>query len=683
MTDNAVALDVMPLQVELKTKFTHARATRHAGESIWVRASRNGCSGFGEGCPRTYVAGDDMDSSVAWVRQEFGPGHRAPGSFAEMREWAQKNEALIRRFPSAWCAVEMALLDLFSRERGVSLESFLGLESEKRKTRYSAVLGNDYTWRYTFLADQYLIRGMRDFKLKLKGILEKDKKKISILRRLAAEYQVEPVRIRLDANNLWAGDTDTAISYIKSLDDHFFAVEEPVRQRDHEANSRFSVETGLPVILDESLLSADDLVKYDSLPGAFIANIKVSRVGGLLRALNLIQMITELGWPIIIGCHVGETSLLTRVGLIVAAAAGDLLTAHEGGFGDYLVNWEPVKPTLRFGRQGRLSLNEPYYYKTSMGLHTVPQDTWNQGLGMEGRFPEDPFGPDSQIATLTMTDGYPIHYRVWGKTTGEDVLLVLHGGMSHSEWQAPLANAVRSLSPRLTVMAPDRRGCGRNENRGDLGTIDQVISDVTDHVLFLKKHFQRVHLAGWCQGCQYATVAASLLPDEVDTLIFLAPGFFWNDRFRSVLNMAEKIILKMIDTFTLKPDRYHPCVPIPMEGNDFTEDDAFLDFIENDPLKTTMITLKSINIMDEIQEMSWRAVFTVQQPMLAIIADKDRIVDNAKVLQFLCSCFTPESGNRIAHLDCGHAIQFEQPHAMAREITTFIEQKHPYTKKTD
>ena len=36
--------------------------------------------------------------------------------------------------------------------------------------------------------------------------------------------------------------------------------------------------------------------------------------------------------------------------------------------------------------------------------------------------------------------------------------------------------------------------------------------------------------------------------------------------------------------------------------------DEWLDFIDNDDLKTTMITLKSVNIMDEIQELSWFAM---------------------------------------------------------------------------
>jgi len=58
--------------------------------------------------------------------------------------------------------------------------------------------------------------------------------------------------------------------------------------------------------------------------------------------------------------------------------------------------------------------------------------------------------------------------------------------MSHSGWQAPLANQLRSMSSDVTVVAPDRRGCGLNDMRGDLGTVHSGIEDVVKHVEFLK-----------------------------------------------------------------------------------------------------------------------------------------------------------------------------------------------------
>ncbi len=70
----------------------------------------------------------------------------------------------------------------------------------------------------------------------------------------------------------------------------------------------------------------------------------------------------------------------------------------------------------------------------------------------------------------------------------------------------------------------------------------------------------------------------------------------------------------------LEPERNHACIPIPMEATDFTLIDGLLDFIEYDDLKTTLITLKTASIMDEIQVLSWFAMLQNRLPVLAIMA---------------------------------------------------------------
>lgn len=672
MNETLIHIDVQPLKVHLKTKFRHPAAERTDGESLWVRAWRKGISGFGEGCPRTYVAGDDLASSLAMIQERFVSGKEAFSCFEDMTAFASANQDLIDRFPSAWCALEMALLDLFARERSMSVEALLGMDRISRKARYSAVLGDDRTWRYTYLTDQYMVRNMTDFKVKVNGHPEKDRKKLAIIARLAKDHGLDDLRIRLDANNLWAGKVDAAIDHIRSLEGPFFAVEEPVDAGDAESMGRVSRETGLAVILDESLLTEKDLERFDTVDGTFIANVKISRVGGILRALSLIRALRKRNMKIIIGCHVGETSLLTRAAMIAAVAAGDHLLAQEGAFGDYLVEWEPVSPMLRFGHGGILDLDTVYHYKTVMGLALVPPESWSLGWGMQGRMPLIMDAGDPLIGSLGMTDGTRIHYRNWGETAGDDVVLVLHGGMSHSGWQAPLALALRSLDPGVTVVAADRRGCGLNDRKGDLGTVQALILDVTDHVLYLKRFFKRVHLAGWCQGCQYAAIAASRLGSDVSSLILLTPGFFWNERFRSVLSMAETVVLKLIESFDLAPDRDQAFVPIPMDGTDFTLSPRWLDFIETDDLKTTRITLKSASVMDEIQELSWRAILEVGLPTLMVMASRDRIVDNDKVLQFLGDRFKEDGPNRLIHMDSPHAIQFEHADRVAQEILDHV-----------
>ena len=56
------------------------------------------------------------------------------------------------------------------------------------------------------------------------------------------------------------------------------------------------------------------------------------------------------------GAHVGETSILTRAALTVAAHAGDALLAQEGAFGTTLLRRDLVSPVLMFGRKAELEI---------------------------------------------------------------------------------------------------------------------------------------------------------------------------------------------------------------------------------------------------------------------------------------------------------------------------------------
>ena len=380
-------IEAKPLRLNLKTTVRHAAATRNKGESIWVQAKRNGAYGYGEGCPRIYVAGDDLDASLIWIKKNFS-GLVNFKTLEDLKQWAKENKKEIDNYPSAWCAIEMAMLDLFAREMDCTVEKMLGLDDGKLCSRYTAVLGTDKKKEYTTLVQQYLILGISDFKIKLCGDLSRDIEKIDILEELSVQYQAKPIRIRLDANNLWKDRCDEAIEYSTMLGiARIFAMEEPVRTKNVEDIGRFSTATGLPVILDESLCTLEDLSLYRNTAGNFIANIKISKVGGLIRALEMIEELKKLRWPVIIGCHVGETSLLTRAALVISGAAGESLIAHEGAFGDYLLEQEPASPMLKFGREGLLDLNSPYYLKTVQGLQVIPPESWSVGFGMQCRMP--------------------------------------------------------------------------------------------------------------------------------------------------------------------------------------------------------------------------------------------------------------------------------------------------------
>jgi hypothetical protein len=61
-----------------------------------------------------------------------------------------------------------------------------------------------------------------------------------------------------------------------------------------------------------------------------------------------------LGIGIVVGAHVGETSVLTRAALPIADLAATSLIAQEGAFGTQLLERDAVAPSLMFGARGVL-----------------------------------------------------------------------------------------------------------------------------------------------------------------------------------------------------------------------------------------------------------------------------------------------------------------------------------------
>jgi len=331
----------------------HASAVRNATENIIVLVrTAGGAAGVGEGCPRNYVTGETVESARAFLRGA-APGAAAAAaaeSVDGLRSWVGDHSEGIDANPAAFCALELALLDALARERRMSLEQLLGLPGLHGTFRYTGVLGDSASWIYALLLQRYLSRGMTDFKLKLSGDLQRDRRKLALLRRRG-----ESVRVRVDANNLWP-DAGPCIDHLTKLDFPFTAIEEPLAANNLDGFARIAAALDTPIVLDESGLRVEQL---DHLPGPadrWILNCRVSKMGGLLRSLATVEAARARGIGVIVGAHVGETSVLTRAALTVAAHAGGALVAQEGAFGTMLLRRDVASPVLMFGRGADLAI---------------------------------------------------------------------------------------------------------------------------------------------------------------------------------------------------------------------------------------------------------------------------------------------------------------------------------------
>ena len=358
-------LEVSSFPVPFRAVFRHASASRARAENLIVAAySDCGQVGHGEGCPRRYVTGETLESGAAFIRKYAGSIMDSVTDAQSLRVWADAHREVIDQNPAAYCAMEISMLDLLGKTSGVPIEELLGLPRLAGRFPYSAVLGDSPYLAYWWQFRRYWKQGFRDFKVKVSGNLGRDHRKMRLFRN-----RTDPrLRVRLDANNLWAS-ADECIRHVTALPHQVYAIEEPLREGDLAGFERVGVECGAKIILDESLLRVEQL---DTLADAerWIVNLRVSKMGGIMRSLDVTGRAANLGVGVIVGAQVGETSILTRAGLTVMHATRPNLVASEGAFGTHLLRRDLTSESLMFGNGGAVVVEQA-------GIGVAP------GLGLE------------------------------------------------------------------------------------------------------------------------------------------------------------------------------------------------------------------------------------------------------------------------------------------------------------
>ena len=354
------------LHIPFKAAFRHASAERTETETVWIDAiATDGSIGSGESCPRLYVTGETLATARAFTSRHEAPLRNAVNSVETLHAWVAEHQHDIDANPAAWCALELALLDVLAKRQGTPVEALLSVPSlVGRAFQYTAVLGDAPASAFHAMAEQYWRAGFRDFKAKLSGDCEHDRDKMTIF----DSWPQESIRVRADANNLWQ-NTDDAIAGLRRLGYPFFALEEPIGRDRHAELPHISQALDCAIILDESFLRREQLSLLSEPPSQWLINVRVSKMGGLIRSIQVIEAARACGVGVIVGAQVGETSLLTRAALTVARAAGDALVAQEGAFGTFLLERDVCDPPLMFGAGGVLDVSaHPMLTMPGLGL---------------------------------------------------------------------------------------------------------------------------------------------------------------------------------------------------------------------------------------------------------------------------------------------------------------------------
>jgi muconate cycloisomerase len=351
------------IRLSLKGAFTHASATRRETENVLVRCElEDGTSGWGEGVPRTYVTGETPAGCVAQLAST-PLGEQLSGGCAgwpdvvrlcERFEPASNREDPRGCYGNALrCAVELSILDAFGRLFGEPVsavlrcvESAAPILKQRSAVQYSAVIdaGASGLWRKALVRRWY---GFRDCKVKVGSQGDDDAERLRTIRRWIGPR----VDLRVDANEAWhAAELPAKIELLRTFG--ISCVEQPVPHAEVAALAELRGKIGMPVMLDESLTSAADAAAAIASKTCDLFNIRLSKCGGFLASLRLAVMAHEAGIGYQLGCHPGETGVLSAAGRHWASSVAGIRYV-EGSYDRHVFRKSVTNEDMTFGYGGR------------------------------------------------------------------------------------------------------------------------------------------------------------------------------------------------------------------------------------------------------------------------------------------------------------------------------------------
>jgi muconate cycloisomerase len=351
-----VRVVVRHVRVPLKHVLRTAQGERSESESVIVEVRLDsGVSGFGEGAPLERLTGETPRGCFDYLRPAAAAlCGRSCDDFAAAVELAGElpfDGDPLRPRCAARAALEIAVLDAAGRSFDVSLSrlveflpDFQSIAQRRDEVRYGAVVPADAgvlsaLWRR--------LEGFGDVKLTVGVDPARDVEFVGRMRRRLGKR----VDLRVDASGAWSIEEATKIlRKLRPLNVSF--VEQPLPVEDVMQLGELRSKTGVPVILDESLVSERDaqLAVDGRLCDAF--SLGVSKNGGILPVLRLAKLAMESRTGVQLGFHPGETGILSAAGRAVACSVRNLLYL-EGSCDRRLLRRNVIREDITVGRAGR------------------------------------------------------------------------------------------------------------------------------------------------------------------------------------------------------------------------------------------------------------------------------------------------------------------------------------------
>jgi len=302
----------------LKITFSTSLGKKDTMRSVIVKVMLDsGLFGLGE-CPTSFVLKQETIPKIKEILKE------ASRSLINtpIVEYERKVNSLRKRYnqyPMTISGLDVALFRAYLADRHESEHGHWGGRCDNLETDITIPFLTDISsldkWiRHTVKT------GFTAFKLKISGDVREDKRHIfHVYEILKGEADV--FIVRLDGNQGYTGKTFLQlIDYLTQKGYRVQLFEQPLPKTDYSGLKEIKKRSPIPVILDETVFTADDLRRVIQEDLGHGINIKIAK-SGIGESLNIFSMAKTHGLKLMIGCMT-ETMTGLSAGIHFALGAG-------------------------------------------------------------------------------------------------------------------------------------------------------------------------------------------------------------------------------------------------------------------------------------------------------------------------------------------------------------------------
>jgi L-alanine-DL-glutamate epimerase-like enolase superfamily enzyme len=306
-------VSIEAVNIPLEEPFTIAIGTKcNIENALLCIQLENGIEGFGEAAPLEPINGENQGTVMATLHacKDFLVGKRV----SEYRPVSRHLKTVFWAQVTARCAIEMALLDAFTKSLDLPLYQFMGGSENKLETDYTVDIVPPSVAKQH--AATLAGKGYRVLKTKVGKNLKEDIERLKAIREGAPGCD-----ITLDANQGFS--PPEAVYFLEELKTHGISpilFEQPVVKYDLAGMKFVKDHTAVPVCADETVFTSADALNVARSGCADVINIKLMK-SGIIEALDIAAIARSANIKLMIGCML-ETRLALSFAMHFAAGLG-------------------------------------------------------------------------------------------------------------------------------------------------------------------------------------------------------------------------------------------------------------------------------------------------------------------------------------------------------------------------